>query len=161
MLFSHQLVTLAVALLASASVAQTSLFLPSEAAAGVGTGANAFPWGNQTSSMRIQHLYDSGEFIEQDVPHAIVITGARWRANSRASSWTGGQYSNVQVYLGSSARDVRSPSSSFAANRSSDFTLVHDGSVQLLPGSSNGPGVPAPVIVELSFQTSFSTCCVR
>ncbi|MBK9385702.1 MAG: hypothetical protein IPN34_12905 [Planctomycetes bacterium] len=108
--------------------------------------------------MRIQHLYESGEFTRQDITYPIVITGARWRSAPGliSTSWSGGSYANVEICLGSAARAASAPSSNFATNRAGDHTLVYDGTVPYLPGTGNGTGIPGPVVVEVAFETPFT-----
>lgn len=139
----------------SALHAQSSAFLPARAKSIPGGHSSTDPWRQIQFPIRVQYLYESTEFAAQGIDHPIVITGARWRAAPTTASWTGGNRSNVELFLSSAATEALSASSDFATNRGSDFTRVYQGSVLFRAGSGNGPGVPGPTVVEILFQTPF------
>src|SRR5262245_58216558 len=102
---------LAVAALAAASIAQTTV-LPRSAATVGGSTANAFPWGTPGTAwpgLRVMCIYDSSHFTAATPPITtqILITSISWRANdvNTTTSWVGGIYTSATLRLATAAVD--------------------------------------------------------
>lgn len=154
----HVRVVVSALLCAASLVAQTpsSITVPNGLAATEGNSNNTYPWGRGTAgAIRIQNLYDSSHFTNQNVNSPILITRLKWRANGTTSSWTGGTYNTVTVQMSTATVDQASPSTTFAANHGPDLLTVHSGSVTFLPGTGAGTAVPGPTVVDLPLSAPF------
>lgn len=155
MLLSRPL--LAVALLLGLANAQT-IVIPDGAAAAEGESASLFPWGRGADSLRQQFVYDSANFTAQGVTTPILITRLRWRPDTNYTaapqSWSACSYGRANIQLSTCPRDQSVASTTFAANRGDDATMVYSGPVGLPAGTATRPG-PAPFLVDIPLTTPF------
>lgn len=150
--------TLALAALAATASAQFAVVIPEGyATIGENTTGNGFPFGTASTiftGLRIQHVYDSSNFTNQQITFPVLITGLRWRAAHTETLWTGGTFSNAVVQLSTAPIDHAAATTTFATNHGPDLATVYTGPVTVQPGMGNGFGRPGPYHVDISFPTT-------
>ncbi|MFO1078743.1 MAG: PKD domain-containing protein [Planctomycetota bacterium] len=141
------------------ALAQFSVVLPNGYAAATANTANAFPWASISTAfpgLRIQTVYDGGDFTAQSVTYPILITGLRWRtADNSSATWTGGTYNNITVSVSTAAVNYLATTTNYATNHGGDLTVVHTGPVTVQAGTGNGAGQPGPWYVDIQFGSPF------
>ncbi len=146
----------ATALLTLSAAAQLTLVAPQGLANAEGNSNNIYPWGRTTSTHYLQ-IFDSTHFTAQNVTGPILITNLRFRADAVATTttWAGGTWPNVGIFLSTSAVNYSAISTTFAANHGPDVANVRTGPVTVLPGAGNGTGVPGIWHIDIPLTTPF------
>jgi PKD repeat protein len=146
----------ATSLLGAAALAQFQVTVPAGYANTVGNSNNTYPWARTTASMRFQQIYDSSHFTSQGITYPIVISGMKFRPYAgTATSWTGGQWTNLRVDLATSAVDYLAASATFANNLGANVQTVVNGPQVITGGTSLGAGVVVPPHVDVSLTTPY------
>jgi len=150
---------LALAATGASALAQFSVVLPNGFATTMANTANAFPFASTATAfpgLRIQHVYDSGDFTAQNVTYPILVTGLRWRmADNSTASWTGGTYANVTISMSTAAVDYLATTTNYATNHGANLAVVYSGPVTVQPGVGNGVGLPGPYAVSVTLPAPF------
>jgi PKD repeat protein len=150
--------TLAAAALAAAATAQFAVVIPDGYAnIGENTTGNAFPFGTTGTTytgLRIQQVYDSSNFTNQQITFPVLITGLRFRAAHTATTWAGGSYTNAVVQLSTAPIDHAAATTNWATNHGLDLATVYTGPVTVQGGTGNGAGTPGPFHVDIPFPTT-------
>ncbi|GAB4162476.1 MAG: hypothetical protein Fur0037_28660 [Planctomycetota bacterium] len=145
-------------ILAAPATAQLTHVIPNGFATAEGSTSNAFPWSSSSAAWGGLHtttLYDSTNFTNASINTQIVIQRLRWRADGRASGWTGGSFRNAVVQMATAAVDAMAPAMTFAqtgGNFGPDLTTVYAGPVTVQTAS---PSTPGPWIVDVTLSTPF------
>lgn len=138
-----------------------------------GNSSSRYPWGRDTSGMRVLYSYDESLFTNEGVTQPILIDRLRWRANGGSTGGTG-VFPDARIRLSSGAVDHTALSATFDANHGPDVALVYQGSVAVtaVSGASPNdyyvdvalsqpflyhPGVGADLMVDLSVDCSLWT----
>ena len=149
----NKLLTLsALVLAASTAVAQTPIVVAAPsifANAEGGTSVNIW----RTVASRNQSVYDSTNFTTngQNLQSPIEINQLEWRMGGGLVG-AAVAYPSVDIYLGTSANDFATLSTTFATNRNPDHTLVYSGPINLAAGAGTTPNSWA---VNVPLTTSF------
>jgi len=100
-----------------------------------------------------QGIYDSTNFTGQGIFAPMVINNLEWRAASGVVTTQTVTYPQVNLYLGYSATDYLTPSTTFASNRTASHTLVYSGpvTVNLAAGGS-----PNTYVINVPLTTPFT-----
>ena len=100
--------------------------------------SSGLPWNNgATSPLRVQYVYDSSMFTNQNVAFPIVITRLRWRADT-ALTCTGGTM-DVTIDMATATVDHTLMSTTFAANLGPDLAQVFNGTVNVAAAAGTTP----------------------
>ncbi|MCR9248750.1 MAG: PKD domain-containing protein [bacterium] len=131
--FPRAPLSVALMTLASASLAQSTVILPRQAA---NPNAIGFPWtfpwgwtGQPYDGTRSQTIYASTELTGQSVAGPILIDSIRWRPHAYAPAVTGGQFRIATLELSSTNVGWSVITGDFAANHGVDRKLVYDAAV--------------------------------
>ena len=143
------------ALLTVLASAQSPVIVPNGYAATEAANENGFPWDRNWESMHIQFVHDSVNFTNQSISGPILIQAIAYRADDTTASWSGGSWPNVHIEMATCPTDYTAVASTFALNLDLDRSIVHDGPVNVLPGTGNGIGVPGPIYVRIPLLTPF------
>ena len=138
--------------------AQLSHTIPLGTATVPGNSSNAFPWGADASTwpgLRLMAVYDSTNFTGGTINFPIIITRLKWRVNDGTTSWTGGTYAASTVSLSTAPIDWTQVTTNFAGNHGPDLATVYSGPVTIAGGTSNGPGIVPPTVVDITLTTPF------
>ncbi|MCB9884915.1 MAG: PKD domain-containing protein [Planctomycetes bacterium] len=148
---------LAATAFAAVASAQFTLVAPSGYAAAEGNSNNIYPWGRAASPMHYMQIYDSTHFTGQGVASPILISNLRFRADAVAATttWAGGSWPNIGIYMSTAAVDYTAYSTTFANNHGPDLTTVLNGQVTVLPGAGNGTGIPGQWHIDIALTTPF------
>ncbi len=130
---------LTAAIAVAAAAGAQSITIPAGLANVEGNSSTAYPWSRAASVIQVQYCYDSSHFTSQGITFPILINRIKWRANSSATSYTGGTYSNVVIDCSTAAVDQAAVTTTFANNHGLDRANVYTGPATVLPH----PGVPA------------------
>jgi hypothetical protein len=147
--------TLAVSLITTTAIAQTSIWTPSTYAAAPGNSNNIFPWGWTSSADHYEQIYGAVNFTGQSVNAPVVISRLRWRAWATTGSWAGGTFPTVTLNMSTAAVPYTAASSNFAANHGGDLATVYSGPVTVLGGAGAGLSVPGPVVIDITLSSPF------
>src|SRR5215471_7459114 len=109
------------------ALAQFTVITPNGYSATVGNSNNIFPWGEATTSMRYQQIYDSSHFTLQGITYPILISQLRFRTWNGTGTWAGGSWPNVQINFATSPVDFLAASTTFASNQGPDLMTAYNG----------------------------------
>ena len=87
MLHRNLLLQAASGLVLAATLAAQTITIPNGTGTLEGNSSGTFPWSSTSTTiagLRVQHLYDGSNFINQGVTTPVYINRIRWRANSCA-----------------------------------------------------------------------------
>src|SRR5262245_14623342 len=148
-------------LIAAFAPAQLTHTIPNGTATRAGNTSNAFPWGSDAAAwpgLRLMAVYGNINFTAASPPinTPIVITRLKWRAEDGTQSWTGGTFGTASVRMSTAAVTWSAVTTNFATNHGPDLTLVYQGPVNVIGGTSNGVGVVPPTVVDLTLTTPFT-----
>ncbi len=160
MLHRNHLLQAASGLILAATLAAQTITVPNGTGTVEGNSSGTFPWSSTSTTiagLRVQHLYDGSNFINQGVTTPVYINRIRWRANAAAATttWVGGTYANATIKLSTSPLDYAAVSDQFANNEGSNVVVGYSGPVSFLPGSGNGTGVIGQTVVDITLTTPF------
>jgi len=128
--------TTALLVFTARSVAQTTaVTIPAAFATSEGSVSGSI-W--RAGLNRVQCLYDTSLFTSQGIDHVIAIDRVQWRS-AGGTLGAAVTYPTVELWLGDSATDMLSPSTTFAANRTASHTLVYSGPVTVNPAAGTTP----------------------
>jgi PKD repeat protein len=137
--------------MAASAVAQTTLVVPSAAAAVDGNSSTSYPF--DVANGRYLYVYDSTHFTNNGVTFPILISQLAVRANAATATWTGSTF-NLQLDLSTSPLDFTAISTTWDNNHGLDRANVFNGSFTIAPGSST-TGTPGPFHAVITFNTPF------
>lgn len=137
--------------MAASAVAQTTLVVPSAAAAVDGNSSTSYPF--DVANGRYLYVYDSTHFTNNGVTFPILISQLAVRANAATATWTGSTF-NLQLDLSTSPLDFTAISTTWDNNHGLDRANVYNGSFTIAPGSST-TGTPGPFHAVITFNTPF------
>src|SRR5262245_56538401 len=147
-------------LIAAFAPAQLTHTIPNGTATRAGNTSNAFPCGSDAAGspgLRLMAAYGSVNFTAATPPTStpIVITRLKWRADDNTASWSGGTFGTASVRMSTAAVTWSAVTTNFATNHGPDLTLVYQGPVNVIGGTSNGVGVVPPTVVDLALSSPF------
>lgn len=141
--------TLSMASLAVASLsAQTVVVPPALATTDCCTSGNIWRAGQTVN----QAIYDTTSFTTQAITAPMLISTLEWRAGSGVTTTVPVTYPQVEIYLGTSATDYLTPSTTFASNRSGVFTQVYNGPITVTPAVGTTPNT---YVILVPLTTTF------
>lgn len=133
----HKLAILTAATLCVASLAAQQVGVPAIFANAEG-GSTGNVWRGGLN--RVQAIYDSSNFVNQNVGQPIVINSVDFRVAGGILNTGGIVYSSVEIHLQNAAVDYLAPSTTFATNRSAPLgTANYAGPVTTVAAAGTTP----------------------